>query len=300
MSDILTLSSRPLALLALLLLELLAGASNSMAQNTIDFSKGTNLKAVYDAGLRPWRVRPDEMRSLKITNQELRVIAPGATSFIFDVEIGNFGLLAGNDLSKAEFISHPMSLSQAAAKAREVCLALNISMAGLEEKVSQFATLGKRTPVPQYWNGRGEKSGTRFDVTLSPLFGFDETRGKVFVAFDFYQRGKPMKFLTEPVKPPPGYEHMSMDPPETNPSKPFPDPAYSFDKMKQRIEEAKAAEGRASTPTMAPSSPPPFATPKPSPVVQTESPKSVAWPWIISAILLLAVAGGVLIKFLPK
>src|SRR5687768_12672169 len=98
MSDILTLSSRPLALLALLFLELLAGASNSMAQNTIDFSKGTNLKAVYDAGLRPWRVRPDEMRSLKITNQELRLIAPGATSFIFDVEIGNFGLLAGNDL----------------------------------------------------------------------------------------------------------------------------------------------------------------------------------------------------------
>jgi hypothetical protein len=172
-------------------------------------------------------------------------------------------------------------------------------MGSIDEKASEISTLGNKTPVPQYWNGRSEINGIRYSVTLQPLFGYKETLAKVNVTLDFYQRGKPMKFLTEPIKPPPGYEHMSMEPPATNPSKPFPNPEYSFENMVKRVEAAKAAEGRASTPTMTPSAPAPTVTPKPSPVIQVESPKSL-WPWIIGAILLLAVVGGILFKFLRK
>ena len=44
----------------------------------------------------------------------------------------------------------------------------------------------------------------------------------------------------------------------------------------------------------------PTATPKPSPVIRSEPPKSFPWPLINGAILLLAVAGGILLKLRLK
>lgn len=279
----------------------------TMAENTIDFSKSTNLKVVYDAGLRPWRVRPDEISNLHITDQSVRVIAPNGAAFTMSVQIGNFGILAENQLSKADFISQPTSLEEALRQAKNVAKALGIDisrgdgMGGLDEKASEFAALGDQSAAPQSWRGQSEINGVRYGVTLNPLFGLGETRGKVYVTIDFYERGKPMKFLAEPIKPPPGYENVSMEPPPRDPNqKPFPNPEYSFENMVKRVEAAKAAKGRASTPAMSPSPTASPTPPKPSPVVQTEPPKSLPWPWIIGAILLLAVAGGVVFKFLRK
>lgn len=277
-----------------------------MAENTIDFSKGTNLKTVYDAGLRPWRVRQDEISNLHVAEQNVRVIAPNGGSFTMDVQIGDFGVLAENQLSKADFISQPMPLDRAIKQAKAAAQALGIDVArgdgmgGLDQKASEFFALGDQTPSPQSWRGQSEINGVRYGVTLNPLFGLNETRGKVYVTLDFYERGKPMKFLTEPIKPPPGYEHLSMAPPETNPSKLFPNPEYSFENMVKRVEAAKAAEGRPSTPAMTPSPTAPTATPKAAPAVQLESSKSFPRLWIISAILLLAVVGGILLKLRGK
>jgi hypothetical protein len=299
--------TKPLAPLSILLIAVLVATSSSMAENTVDFSKSTNLKALYDAGLRPWRVRPDESDILHITNQKVRVIAPSGGSFVMDVEIGGFGLLAGNQLRKADFISQPTSLQEALTQAREAAKALGIDvsrgdgMGGLVEKASEFAALGGHSSAPQSWRGQSEIDGVRYGVTLNPLFGLNETRGKVYVTLDFYQRGKPMKFLMEPIKPPPSYEHMSMEPPPRDPNqKPFPNPEYSFENMVKRVEEAIAAEGQSSSPTMRPSARAPTTTLKPSPVTQVEQPKTAPWPWIIGAIFLLAVVGGVFFKFLRK
>jgi hypothetical protein len=297
----------PLARLVALFFTVFMATSYSTAESTIDFSKSTNLKAVYDAGLRPWRVRPDEVSNLLITNQRVRVVAPNGGIFAMDVEIGDFGVLAGNQLSSADFISQPTSLEEALRQAKEAAKALGIDIArgdgmgGLVEKASEFAALGDQSSAPQSWRGQSEINGVRYGVTLYPLFGLNETRGKVYVTLDFYERGKPMKFLTEPIKPPPGYEHMSMEPPRPDPNqKPFPNPEYSFENMVKRVEAAKAAEGQSSTPTTTPSASAPTPMPKASPVVQADQPKSFPWPWIIGAILVLAVVGGVLFKFLRK
>lgn len=56
-----------------------------------------------------------------------------------------------------------------------------------------------------------------------------------------------------------------------------------------------AAEGQVPASTITASASDPKATPKPSPVLQAEPSKSTPWPWIIGAILLLAVAGGILL-----
>jgi len=299
--------STPFARLIILLIAALMATSNSMAENTIDFSKSTNLKAVYSAGLRPWRVRSDEISTLLITDQQVRVIVPSGGVFSMPVQIGNFGVIEGNQLAKADFVSEPMLLSQAVAKAREICNALGIDlgrgagMVGFEEKASQLLTMKDQTPTPQYWNGRNDKNGVSYSVTLSPLFGLNETRAKVDVTLGFSDPGKPMKFLSEPIEPPAGYEDVSMEPPPRDPNqKPFPNPEYSFENMVKRVEAAKAAEGRASAPTMTSSASAPTTTPKPSPVVQAEPSKSSPWQWLIGAILLLAVVGGILFKVRRK
>lgn len=78
------------------------------------------------------------------------------------------------------------------------------------------------------------------------------------------------------------------------------------DAYKESLEEQKsfeqelAAKGQAPTPTMTPSSSSPTATPKSSLVVQAESLKSFSWSWIIVAIFLLIVTGGVFILFLRE
>jgi hypothetical protein len=61
-----------------------------------------------------------------------------------------------------------------------------------------------------------------------------------------------------------------------------------------------SSEKRETPSAVTSNSPLPTEASKPSSVVQFEQPKSTPWPWIIGAILLLAVAGGILLKLLRK
>lgn len=61
-----------------------------------------------------------------------------------------------------------------------------------------------------------------------------------------------------------------------------------------------ASNSEATRSPITPNAAAPTATPKPSPVVQAEPSKSPPWPWIVGAILLLAVAGGILLKLRGK
>ena len=301
MTLLLNLKRRMKLSLALMLAARFIAVCTCMAQHTVDFTQGANLQQIYEGGLRPWRSKPQEFSSLHMTDENIRIVPPRGRPFELNVEIGTLGILAGNQLSKADFTSQPMTFNQAVTKAREICQAMGIDIAkgvgkeSFEEKAAQLATLGKQAAAPQYWNGRGKAEGVSFGVTLSPLFGWDEIRGKVSVYFDFYEPGKPMKFLTEPVKPPPGYEHMSMEPPETHPEKPFPDPVYSRENLRMKLEEAKAsstpASVRSSTPT--PSSLVPTAAEKPTQKIER---KSSAWPWIVGGILVLVVIVALVFK----
>lgn len=280
--------------LALMLAARFIAVCTCMAQHTIDFTQGANLQQIYEGGLRSWRSKPQEFSSLHVTDENIRIVPPRGRPFELDVEIGTLGILAGNQLSKADFTSQPMTFNQAVTKAREICQAMGIDMAkgvgkeSFEEKAAQLATLGKQAAAPQYWNGRGKAEGASFGVTLSPLFGWDEIRGKVSVYFNFYEPGKPMKFLTEPVKPPAGYEHMSMEPPETHPDKPFPDPAFSRKNLQKKLEEAKPSSTPPSvqSSTPAPSSPLPASAENPAPAVES---KSLVWPWVIGIAALIVI-----------
>jgi len=209
-----------------------------MGEATIDFSHSTNLRTIYDAGLRPWRVRPDEKHSLNLTDQKISVVFPGGGRFSMDVQIADISVLEENEIDKVEFISRPMPLDQVLLNAEQACSALEVNAGGLRKFVDDLRRMGDQVPYPQMWNGRGTANGCRYSVTISPLFGMSETRGKIFVTIEFNQRGKSVKFLTEPIKPPQGYEHISMAPPVLTSASPFPDPAYSAEAIAARAGRA--------------------------------------------------------------
>lgn len=258
------------------------------AEPTIDFSTGSNLKAVYDAGLRPWRINPNERSILDLVDQRITVIAPGGGKFAMDVEIGSFSVLANHELGAADFVSQPMSLDEASRLVNDVAKALHIDvnvgagMEGLEVKVDQMKRMRHGMPAPQYWNGRGISRGVRTSVSLTPLFGIPDltpVRAKVNAQILFEKPGGITKSFGGPLTPPPGYEDVSMERPPRDPNqKPFPAPVHE------------------STPTIPPRATSPTAAPKASPVVQTEPSKSFPWLWIIGSIFLLAAIRGILLK----
>jgi hypothetical protein len=86
------------------------------------------------------------------------------------------------------------------------------------------------------------------------------------------------------------------------------DPRTYREALEEEMQASQHAKVTTSTAPAQTTSMPPMATPDhqpksvkaPSPVVQAESPKSSPLPWIIGAILFLAVAGGILFKFLRR
>lgn len=98
--------------------------------------------------------------------------------------------------------------------------------------------------------------------------------------------------------PPPAATAISLDPPSGQTYERR--EAYKESLEEQaKFEKELATKGATSTPTATHSNPT-KATQKPSPVVQSEPSKSSPLPWIIGAILLLAVAGGILLKLRRK
>jgi hypothetical protein len=184
---------------------------------TIDFTLSHNLIAVYEAGLRPWRSSPTDLGMLFLTEERFAVIFPGGKRFEMEVSIGTFHLLAKNELGTVDLISQPMTVEEAQALTKEICQAFDVSIEGLDKFTDHFRELGKNPEKvirgdPGTWTRFNiQKGGVRYGIAFDPVRAWDRTFATVNFSAQFYEIGKPMKFLTEPVKQPPGFEHVSME-----------------------------------------------------------------------------------------
>jgi len=215
-------------------------ATSARAENPIDFSTSDNLKAVYDAGYRPWRNGFD---SCHLDHVKVSVILPENGQFSLSAEMADFSVLAGNQLNSADFIGEVTSTEEAVTKTREICSELGVSTDGLDQAVPTFAD---RTSKASIWGKPGKKGDISIYVTLDLLYFIDHIGAKVYVSLQWKRIGNSMKFLTNPVQPPPGYENASMDPPKVNPNQQgF--PKHDLDYYKNLIDQKKAEEANPST-----------------------------------------------------
>lgn len=261
---------------------------------TIDFTSGHNLRVVYEAGLRPWRTNPAERFTLMVDQERLGITLPQAKRFEMEVEHASFRLLDENELGSADFTSQPMTVEQGQELTKEICEALDVSTDGLDEFVARFHELvrnpaqGKRNEPRTWTRFRVKKGDIRYHIVFHPLRGWDRSFSTVTFTAEFYEEGKPMKRLTEPVKQPPGFEHVSMERDKNKPSRgpSWMKPITGAD-LARGLEVPKAAtitpDNAAASPVLPPSTPPPTS----APTLPTKQPANLVW-WIVCLTILAA------------
>ena len=186
------------------------------------------------------------MLSCTLTEKSISVILPGKNEFSLLTQIATFSVLADDQLGRADFISKVISTDEAVAKIHEICNAYNLSSAGLGERISNS---GGVAPALGNWNTRGNVGNILINVTLDRL---TSSEAKVYVTLDWKREGIPPKFPTTPMKPPAGYENVSMYPPGVNPNQQgF--PSHDMQYYKDVIAKKKTEEGN-SPPIVAPTS----------------------------------------------
>lgn len=248
--------------------------TSARAENPIDFSNSDNLKAVYDAGFRPWRNGPD---SCHLDHVNVTIILPEGVQFSLPVEMVDFSVLAENKLSSANFVGEVMSTDETIVKLREICNALNLPTNSLDQFAATFADRAAKSVI---WNTRGQKGEISVFVSTDRLDFIDHLGAEIYVTLQWKRKGAPMKFLTSPVQPPPGYEHESMAPPGVKPGqKGF--PAHDMQYYKDLIAKKKAEEANPAAPV----APPPVSV-----VLSVEEKETSPWSIIL---LLLAAAAAV-------
>jgi hypothetical protein len=263
----------------------------NLAADAIDFTKGHNLKEVFDAGVQPWRLQGLEGSQCIVTNQEVSFLFTDSKPFSLNAQIATFKVLAGNELTGMDVISEVMPFQDAVNKTQEIYDDLGMDKKPLDDFI---AGLGKVVYQRLYWGGHVQKDDQRIQVTFTPLATPNFDTAKVYVTVDFGPFGQPMKFLTGPIQPPPGYENVSMDPPPLTPSAhPFPgtrDSYYYINEAKQKgldpltstpaqIEAAPWPAGK--SPAVAPS-------PKPSnplSLALASNPISSAYEWLFALLI---------------
>jgi hypothetical protein len=187
-------------------------ATPSSEQHTVDFSKSDNLKAIFDAGLRP-RQYLGLPGGCELHNENLKIILPENCSFDLEIESAEIYALAGNQIARIDFECGLKPIAQATANAKKICEQFGINTSNFDI----------------YLDARERKD---FTVRSKPLLAkkgnisiqivFDDSSivsANIMVVLEWAIPNEKMEFITGPMKPPPGYEDVSMAPPSQEPSR---------------------------------------------------------------------------------
>lgn len=149
--------------------------------------------------------------------ERLGVLFPGAKRFELEASIVSISVMAENKLATVDLISQAMKLDEAQAVTEQVCAAFDVPTTGLAEfmaLVKEARTNPAAAPKdsPRSWTSfHIKRAGFNYGISCMPYAGWDFTFAKIYISAQFYEKGKPMRFLTEPIKPPHGFENVSLD-----------------------------------------------------------------------------------------
>ncbi len=189
---------------------------------TIDLTNDHNLSAIFDAGLRPWRVPRAETHQCSIEwREQLRVVLPNGRSFELTIRRADMSVVANNELSFITLFGEDEGITSAIERVRGICHAAGIPSESFERVVAGLA--GSSTGEKR-WFKAAEVDDVRVSITFDPLDLGNRIVAGVLVQLNYQPSiarrwkkqgsiGPEYVPLTEPIQPPRGYEHVSMDPP---------------------------------------------------------------------------------------
>lgn len=268
------------------------------AANTIDFRNDGTLKAVYDAGLRPWLSSSSNDRC-SIGESNLNIILPGDKRISgFPAEHGSFQVLADYALVNAEFASGLIGLSDATALAQRIATELGLPTDG----ITRLAAQASPTTVssPRDWTGEIKAEGLQLFVRFTPVPRFSEIKGKVAISLEWNRPMTGMRFWEQRMTPPPGYEKEDMERPAPTPREgrqvPDPGPEY-YEALLEAQRGPRPTPGEAPSTTTTPSSQrlTEAASPSPTdtPAVVVEESASRSFPVVLVCVIVVIIAGVV-------
>ncbi len=176
----------------------------------VDFGKSENLKVLFDAGLRPWRTLGLESAECEIGREQLTIRLPGGDEFEMDIERASFDIVEGNAIVSARFFGIDEPVPRAVDRVKRICTAMGLSAEGLDDLASN---LGTEIDPTKRWHRSGRRNGVRVWVTFYPMFYRRGVEVQTWVGMQWPRRPGEYHFLKESIQPPPGYEHVLMDPP---------------------------------------------------------------------------------------
>ncbi|MBI1817518.1 MAG: hypothetical protein HYR72_21290 [Deltaproteobacteria bacterium] len=179
--------------------------------HTVDFSQSDNLKAVFDAGLRPWRLAGLEKRNCDLGEENLNITLPNGRQFAIDIVSASIRVLDGNALSSVALFGTTEPVPKAVQRVREICRAAGLSDKDLDRVANDLGTM----PDPaKTWFQDGTVNAIGVSVTFHPMYYFpDRVEAQVWVELQWRRPQESVEFLKGPIQPPPGYEGVSMDSP---------------------------------------------------------------------------------------
>ncbi len=214
----------------------------------LDLQNHPTLKTIYDAGMRPWRVTNDHCMvggQGDYSLHQVTLVFPESDPFTFPSEATSFSVFSDYELSEVNVKTVGLSSKDAKQLTSEICKALKFETKGLEEF---FSSIDDKTRWSAFWTIDDERDDMRFHLLCRPSPRMNETLYQVTLSAEWRPgtaADRRKRMLLTPMQPPDGYQTISMAVPTPPPGqKPVPDPAYSFDAMKQKIEEYKKQQGK--------------------------------------------------------
>jgi hypothetical protein len=188
-------------------------AEGPVSVGTIDLRQRDNLKMIFDGGLRPFRLQGLESQCCVFDKATVTVIVPRGSPFTMKVDRADIHVLANNQIDSIDLFGLDTSVPEAVALTKAICGAWNVPTTGLDNAIAHLGTV---PDTGKGWGTEFNQPNIRAGVILKPLYPlviFESVRAYVNVSFVIGNHFHGVKFLTDPIQPPPGYENVSMNPP---------------------------------------------------------------------------------------
>ena len=194
----------------ILVVSMTLNAGSTYGECVLDFQQGDDLRVLFDGGLRPCRVPGLDRSHLEVGQVDILLILTTGESFRMPIQQGGFTVVEGNKLSSCDLIGQLTSVNEAAALAKTICGSLKEPAIGLDHVLS---TLGATPEPSNFWSSSNIARGNcRLKIKFLPVFGYQKLAAKVSVSLSWARPRSEMNPLLQPIKPPPGYEGVSMEP----------------------------------------------------------------------------------------
>lgn len=206
-------------------------------EGTIDLTGNIDLKMVFDGGLRPTQTPGLETDSCQIENVRVKIIFSEKREVTMLVERGDFGVAANGKIAAFDLYGPFEGIDEAVSKAERICQVLSLNPGNLVYLRTRPGSYER--PNLSGWGGEIRTPEMRVNFMLRPRYQYKVNGAELSVTYRWQHGAKPIKFATAPLRPPPGYDSVSMTPPPLHP----PGPPYPPLSLEQAQAVAKKTYG---------------------------------------------------------